>query len=115
MRKAAENLEFEEAARLRDEAPNACGPLPRRSYARQYAVDKAVSESKKWPDDQPLVSPGNAVGEAEEKVAVISTNRKKLIKRHASMNKEPIEVNPFDRTSIAKTFFCAIGRCCEKN
>jgi len=48
MRKAAENLEFEEAARLRDEVKRleaveltiADDPL-----ARQYAVDKAVSES----------------------------------------------------------------------
>ncbi|MBL4812863.1 MAG: excinuclease ABC subunit UvrB [Rhodobacteraceae bacterium] len=49
MRKAAENLEFEEAARLRDEVKRleavdlviANDPL-----ARQYAVDKAVSDAK---------------------------------------------------------------------
>ena len=49
MRKAAENLEFEEAARLRDEVKRleaveltiADDPM-----ARQYAVDKAVEESK---------------------------------------------------------------------
>ena len=49
MRKAAENLEFEEAARLRDEVKRletvemtiADDPL-----ARQYAVDKAVEDSK---------------------------------------------------------------------
>ena len=50
MRKAAENLEFEEAARLRDEVKRleavelaiADDPL-----ARQYQVDKAVEDSKK--------------------------------------------------------------------
>ncbi|MGB0798283.1 MAG: helicase-related protein, partial [Planktomarina sp.] len=50
MRKAAENLEFEEAARLRDEVKRletveltiADDPL-----ARQYAVDKAVDDAKK--------------------------------------------------------------------
>jgi excinuclease ABC subunit B len=49
MRKAAENLEFEEAARLRDEVKRleavelaiADDPM-----ARQYAVDKAVEDSK---------------------------------------------------------------------
>ena len=48
MRKAAENLEFEEAARLRDEVKRleaveltiADDPL-----ARQYAVDKAVEKA----------------------------------------------------------------------
>ncbi|MFB0931096.1 MAG: excinuclease ABC subunit UvrB [Ascidiaceihabitans sp.] len=50
MRKAAENLEFEEAARLRDEVKRleaveltvSADPM-----ARQYAVDKAVNEAKK--------------------------------------------------------------------
>ena len=50
MRKAAENLEFEEAARLRDEVKRleaveltvSADPM-----ARQYAVDKAVDEAKK--------------------------------------------------------------------
>jgi excinuclease ABC subunit B len=50
MRKAAENLEFEEAARLRDEVKRletveltvADDPL-----ARQYAVEKAVEDVKK--------------------------------------------------------------------
>jgi excinuclease ABC subunit B len=50
MRKAAENLEFEEAARLRDEIKRletvdlvvSDDPL-----ARQYAVEKAVEESAK--------------------------------------------------------------------
>ena len=50
MRKAAENLEFEEAARLRDEVKRleavdlaiADDPM-----ARQYAVDKAVEDAKK--------------------------------------------------------------------
>ena len=50
MRKAAENLEFEEAARLRDEVKRletveltiADDPL-----ARQYAVDRAVDDAKK--------------------------------------------------------------------
>jgi excinuclease ABC subunit B len=50
MRKAAENLEFEEAARLRDEVKRleavdlvvADDPM-----ARQYAVDKAVTEAQK--------------------------------------------------------------------
>ncbi|NNE53191.1 MAG: excinuclease ABC subunit UvrB, partial [Sulfitobacter sp.] len=50
MRKAAENLEFEEAARLRDEVKRleavdlviADDPM-----ARQYAVEKAVEESQK--------------------------------------------------------------------
>ena len=50
MRKAAENLEFEEAARLRDEVKRleavdltiADDPM-----ARQYAVDKAVDDAKK--------------------------------------------------------------------
>ena len=50
MRKAAENLEFEEAARLRDEVKRleavdlaiADDPM-----ARQYAVDKAVNDAKK--------------------------------------------------------------------
>ena len=49
MRKAAENLEFEEAARLRDEVKRleavdltiADDPM-----ARQYAVDKAVDDAK---------------------------------------------------------------------
>ena len=49
MRKAAENLEFEEAARLRDEVKRleavdlaiADDPM-----ARQYAVDKAVDAAK---------------------------------------------------------------------
>jgi excinuclease ABC subunit B len=50
MRKAAENLEFEEAARLRDEVKRleavdlaiADDPM-----ARQYAVDKAVDDAQK--------------------------------------------------------------------
>jgi len=50
MRKAAENLEFEEAARLRDEVKRleavdlviSDDPL-----ARQYAVDKAVDNAQK--------------------------------------------------------------------
>ena len=50
MRKAAENLEFEEAARLRDEVKRleavdlvvADDPM-----ARQYAVEKAVVDAKK--------------------------------------------------------------------
>ena len=50
MRKAAENLEFEEAARLRDEVKRleavdlAVSDDP---MARQYAVEKAVVEAKK--------------------------------------------------------------------
>jgi excinuclease ABC subunit B len=50
MRKAAENLEFEEAARLRDEVKRlesvdlaiADDPM-----ARQYAVEKAVDDAQK--------------------------------------------------------------------
>jgi excinuclease ABC subunit B len=50
MRKAAENLEFEEAARLRDEVKRleavdlaiADDPM-----ARQYAVEKAVGDAQK--------------------------------------------------------------------
>ena len=50
MRKAAENLEFEEAARLRDEVKRleaAELTISDDPMARQYAVEKAVTDAKK--------------------------------------------------------------------
>ena len=65
MRKAAENLEFEEAARLRDEVKRletvdlvvSDDPM-----ARQYAVDKAVSESNKMSGRSTAGRPGQRGG-----------------------------------------------------
>ena len=65
MRKAAENLEFEEAARLRDEVKRletveltiADDPL-----ARQYQVDKAVEESTKMAGRSTAGRPGQRGG-----------------------------------------------------
>ncbi|MGV6839171.1 MAG: excinuclease ABC subunit UvrB [Planktomarina sp.] len=65
MRKAAENLEFEEAARLRDEIKRletveltiADDPL-----ARQYAVDKAVSDAQKASGRSTAGRPGQRGG-----------------------------------------------------
>ena len=65
MRKAAENLEFEEAARLRDEVKRletvdlvvSDDPL-----ARQYAVDKAVKESNKMSGRSTAGRPGQRGG-----------------------------------------------------
>ncbi|PTX54786.1 excinuclease ABC subunit B [Litoreibacter ponti] len=65
MRKAAENLEFEEAARLRDEVKRletvdlvvSDDPL-----ARQYAVEKAVSESTKMSGRSTAGRPGQRGG-----------------------------------------------------
>jgi excinuclease ABC subunit B len=65
MRKAAENLEFEEAARLRDEVKRletvdlviSDDPL-----ARQYAVDKAVAESSKMGGRSTAGRPGQRGG-----------------------------------------------------
>ena len=65
MRKAAENLEFEEAARLRDEVKRlevvdlvvSDDPM-----ARQYAVDKAVKESEKMAGRSTAGRPGQRGG-----------------------------------------------------
>ncbi|MEM7473149.1 MAG: excinuclease ABC subunit UvrB [Pseudomonadota bacterium] len=65
MRKAAENLEFEEAARLRDEVKRletvdlvvSDDPL-----ARQYAVEKAVSDQKKMAGRSTAGRPGQRGG-----------------------------------------------------
>ena len=65
MRKAAENLEFEEAARLRDEVKRlevvdlvvSDDPM-----ARQYAVDKAVKESEKMAGRSQAGRPGQRGG-----------------------------------------------------
>ncbi|AGI69443.1 UvrABC system protein B [Octadecabacter antarcticus 307] len=65
MRKAAENLEFEEAARLRDEVKRletvdlmvSDNPM-----ARQYQVDKAVKESKKQAGRSTAGQPGQRGG-----------------------------------------------------
>jgi excinuclease ABC subunit B len=65
MRKAAENLEFEEAARLRDEVKRletvdmvvSDDPL-----ARQYAVEKAVSDGKKAAGRSTAGRPGQRGG-----------------------------------------------------
>ena len=65
MRKAAENLEFEEAARLRDEVKRletvdlvvSDDPL-----ARQYAVDKAVNEANKMAGRSTAGRPGQRGG-----------------------------------------------------
>jgi excinuclease ABC subunit B len=65
MRKAAENLEFEEAARLRDEVKRlevvdlvvSDDPM-----ARQYAVDKAVKESEKMVGRSQAGRPGQRGG-----------------------------------------------------
>jgi len=65
MRKAAENLEFEEAARLRDEVKRletvdlvfSDDPM-----ARQYAVEKAVSESNKMSGRSTAGRPGQRGG-----------------------------------------------------
>jgi len=65
MRKAAENLEFEEAARLRDEVKRletvdlvvSDDPL-----ARQYAVEKAVSDQQKMAGRSTAGRPGQRGG-----------------------------------------------------
>jgi excinuclease ABC subunit B len=65
MRKAAENLEFEEAARLRDEVKRletveltvSDDPM-----ARQYQVDKAVAESEKMAGRSKAGQPGQRGG-----------------------------------------------------
>ncbi len=67
MRKAAENLEFEEAARLRDEVKRleavdlvvSDDPL-----ARQYAVDKAVGEATKMAGRSTAGRPGQRGGKS---------------------------------------------------
>ena len=70
MRKAAENLEFEEAARLRDEVKRletvdlvvADDPL-----ARQQAVDKAVEDSAKASGRSSAGRPGQRGGNVKRR------------------------------------------------
>ena len=65
MRKAAENLEFEEAARLRDEVKRLETVdlmVSEDPMARQYQVDKAVKESKKQAGRSSAGQPGQRGG-----------------------------------------------------